>query len=212
MVKVNPGSSFEKKPQGMGIQPLGTKKKSGSILKLLLFQSFCTSSRKIPFASYIILYDILFYFIHVYIASGQEETTLEDNFLWKQKGLITLITGCMFQKIALPSDFMQTFHDFIHVYSLWAGADNPLGPKFWCQLWSFVASLKKKTLQPLTLYIPFCDLINVYSRRSWADNPQGTKFWCQQKLLVTSVITTSLKILFEVWFYTHFFSWFYSCI
>ena len=23
------------------------------------------------------------------------------------------------------------FHDFIHVHSPWAGADNPLGPKFW---------------------------------------------------------------------------------
>ena len=31
-----------------------------------------------------------------------------------EKGL-TLITGCMFQKLALPSDFMYTFHDFIHV-------------------------------------------------------------------------------------------------
>ena len=38
-----------KKPQGMGIQPLGTS--SGSILKLLLFPSFSISSRKIPFAS-----------------------------------------------------------------------------------------------------------------------------------------------------------------
>ena len=38
-----------KTPQGMGIQPLGAS--SGSIFKLLLFPSFCTSSRKIPFAS-----------------------------------------------------------------------------------------------------------------------------------------------------------------
>ena len=56
-------------PQGMGIQPLGTS--SGSILKLSLFPSFCTSSRKIPSAS--LFYDILFYF------PGQGETTLEDN-------------------------------------------------------------------------------------------------------------------------------------
>ena len=83
-----------------------------SIFKLLLFPSFCTISRKIPFALYIIWYDILFYFIHVYIAPGQEEITLGDNFLWKQKGLITLITGCMFQKIALSSDFMHTFSWF----------------------------------------------------------------------------------------------------
>ena len=51
-------------------------------------------------------------------------------FSYKQKDLITLITGCMFQKIAMPSDFMHVFHDFIHVHSPWAGADNPFGPKF----------------------------------------------------------------------------------
>ena len=56
MVRVNPGSSFEKKPQGMGIQPLGTS--SGSILKLLLFPSFCT--RKIPFASHFTWCFVLF--------------------------------------------------------------------------------------------------------------------------------------------------------
>ena len=63
--KVNPGSSFEKKKkktQGMGIQPFGTS--SGSILKLLLFLSFYTSSRKIPFAS-------LFYMIFCFIWNSQ---------------------------------------------------------------------------------------------------------------------------------------------
>ena len=34
------------------------------------------------------------------------------------------------KNIALPSDFMHIFHDFIHVHSHWAGTDNPLGPKF----------------------------------------------------------------------------------
>ena len=48
-----------KKPLAMGIQPLGTS--SGSILKLLLFPSFCTSSRKIPFPS-------LFYMIFCFIS------------------------------------------------------------------------------------------------------------------------------------------------
>ena len=72
MVKVNPGSSFEKqKTQGMGIQALGTS--SGSILKLLLFPSFCTSSRKIHFAS--LFYMIFCLISYVYKAPGQEETT-----------------------------------------------------------------------------------------------------------------------------------------
>ena len=103
------------------------------IIPIILYQF-----QKDPFCL-IILYDILFYFIHVYIAQGQEETTLGNIFFWwKQKGLLTLITGCMFQKIALPSDFMHIFHDFIHVHSSWAGADNTLGPKCWCQQEGFI--------------------------------------------------------------------------
>ena len=51
------------KPQGMGIQPLGTS--SGNILKLLLFPSSLYQFQKDPFCL-IILYGILFYFIHVY--------------------------------------------------------------------------------------------------------------------------------------------------
>ena len=57
-------------------------------------------------------------------------TNLRTFILWKQKGLITLITGCMFKKIAQPSDFMHIFHDFIHVHRTWAGVDKPLRPKF----------------------------------------------------------------------------------
>ena len=33
------------------------------------------------------------------------------------------------------------FHDFIHVYSPGAGADNPLGTKFWCQQEHLVTSV-----------------------------------------------------------------------
>ena len=53
----------------------------------------------------------------------------------------------MFQKIALPSDF-------IHVHSPWAGADNPLGPKFSCQQEGLITlviycKFKNKSLQHL---------------------------------------------------------------
>ena len=122
-------SSFEKKPQGIGIQPLGTS--SGSILKLLLFPSFCTSSRKIPFAS---LFNMIFcfYFIHEYIAPGQEETTIGANFLMEAERSYHFDHWLHISKIALlcPLILCIFFHDFIHVHSPWAGADNPLGPKF----------------------------------------------------------------------------------
>ena len=75
---------------------------------------------------------ILFYFILVYKAPRQQETTIGDNVFYASRKVLSLgsDTGCMFQKMALPSDFMHIFHDFVHVHSPWAGTDNPLGPKF----------------------------------------------------------------------------------
>ena len=115
----------------MGIQPLAMS--TGSILKLLLFLSFCTSFRKIPFAS--LFYMIFCFNSCMHIKPQGKRRPLGIVFLCNQKGLITLITGCMFQKIALPSDFMHIFffQDFIHVHSPWAGADNPLRLSFLCQ-------------------------------------------------------------------------------
>ena len=186
-------------------------------LKAFIITIILYKLQKDPFCL-IILYDILFYFTHVYKAPVQEKTIFGDKFFWcKQKGIITLITSYMFQKIPLPLILCTFFHDFIHVHSPWAGADNTLGPNFdvnrkASSLWSFVASLKK-SLQPLTLYTSFHDVINIYIRMSGADNPQGTKVWCQQKLLVASVICYKFqKNLFEVWFYTHFFMILYMYI
>ena len=110
----------------MGIQPLGTS--SGSILKLLLFPSFCTSSRKIPFAS---LFYMIFCFIsYMYIKPQGKKRPPLGIFFYASRMVLSLITACMFQKLALPSDFMHFFHDFIHVHSPWAGADNPFGQNF----------------------------------------------------------------------------------
>ena len=75
-----------KKPQRMGIQPLGTS--SSSILKLLLFLSFCTSSRKIPFA--LLFYMIVCFISYIYIKPYcKRRQPFGTNFLCKQKGLIT---------------------------------------------------------------------------------------------------------------------------
>ena len=101
MVKVNPVSSFEKSPRAWYKFWQHFK---AFIIPIILYQF-----QKDPFCL-TILYDILFYFVHVYKAPEQEETTLGDIFFsCKQKDLITLITGCMFQKIAMSSDFMHIF-------------------------------------------------------------------------------------------------------
>ena len=77
------------KPQGMGIQPLGTS--SGSILKLLLFPSFCISSRKILFVSlFYMVFCFISYMRTVYLALGQDETTLGDNFVDGSRKVLTL--------------------------------------------------------------------------------------------------------------------------
>ena len=90
------------------------------------------------------------------------------------------------------------------------GADNPLGPKFWCQLEGLItiASLKR-ILSTSWLYTHLFKCIKLQVR---GRQPQGKKFWCQQKPLVTSVICYKFKKnLFEVWLYT-IFSWFYTSI
>ena len=97
-VKVNPGSSFEKSPSAWVYNHFVQfwQHFKAFIIPIILYQF-----KKDPICL-IILEHILFYFIHVYKAPGQEETTLGDR-------SYTLITGCMFKKIALPSDFMHIF-------------------------------------------------------------------------------------------------------
>ena len=67
----------------------------------------------------------------MYIAAGQGQTTSGDKILMPAE------TSCHFshllqvsKKNSLKSDFTHFFHDFIHVYSPGAGANNPQGTKF----------------------------------------------------------------------------------
>ena len=79
------------------------------VIPIILYQF-----QKDPFCL-IILYGILFYFIHVYSVSSPNarwDNPWGQFCWWKQKGLITLITDCMFQKLTMLSDFMHTFSWF----------------------------------------------------------------------------------------------------
>ena len=67
----HPGASFDKSP---GHGHTITWYKFWQHFPIILYHF-----KKDPFCL-IILYDILFYFIHEYIAAGQEETTLGDNY------------------------------------------------------------------------------------------------------------------------------------
>ena len=84
---------------------------------------------------------------------------------------------------------------FIHVHSPCAGADNSLGPKFWCQqedLITMVICCKfKKNLLTSTLGD---DL-----------NPWGRDVYVNRNIWLLRYFVASLKKIFEVWFYTFFF-------
>ena len=68
--------------------------------------------------------------LYMYIAPGQGLTTPWGQKFWcQQEHLVTSVICCKFQNIPLKSDFIQFFHDFIHVYCPGTGADSPPGDK-----------------------------------------------------------------------------------
>ena len=143
----------------------------------------------------------------MYIATGADNARRQNFEV--NRNLLSFATS--YKKISLKSDFIQFFHDFIHVYNPGAEADNPLGMKFWCQQYHLVTSViccnfKKNLFEAWFYTFFFHDFIHVYSPRAGVDSPQGTKFWCQQKCLGTSFICCKFqKSVFQVWFYTIFF-------
>ena len=85
--------------------------------------------------------------INVYSRRSGADNPRGQNFDVNRNLLSLQSFATSFKKISLKSDFIQFFHDFIHVYtcSPGAGADNPRGRNFYVNrnilsLWSFVAS------------------------------------------------------------------------
>ena len=67
----------------------------------------------------------------MYIAPGQGQTAPRgQNFDVNRKALSLYPFISSFKEIYLKPDFIQFFHDLIHVYSPGAGADIPQGTKF----------------------------------------------------------------------------------
>ena len=81
----------------------------------------------------------------MYIAPGQEQTTLcGQNSDVQRKALLLCPFVASFKKISGLILYI-IFHDFLHVYSPGAEADNPLGQNFYfninlLSLWSFAVS------------------------------------------------------------------------
>ena len=67
----------------------------------------------------------------MYIAPGQGQTAHRgQNFDVNRKALSLYPFVASLKKMSLKSDFIQFFHDLIHVYSPRAGADSPQRTKF----------------------------------------------------------------------------------
>ena len=79
----------------------------------------------------LILYKSFHDLINAYSHWSGADKPLEAKFWCQQKQLVTSVFATSLKKISLKSWFYtQFFHDFIHVYSPRAGADNPLGQNF----------------------------------------------------------------------------------
>ena len=149
-------------------------------------------------------------FRYVHSPGPKADNPSGTNFWCQQKALITLPICCRFKKkkIALKSNLYTFFFCFTICIEPRAGADNPLGTKFWWQqkgLFSLPKCCKFQNDQKSDFIHIFNDFIHVYSPRARAENPLGTNFWCQQKALITSTICCKFQTnLSEFWFYTHF--------
>ena len=156
---------------------------------ILSLRSFVASFKKLSLKSDFIHF-FFFMILYMYIVPGQGLTTPWGRNFDVNRNILSLRSFvASFKKISLKFDFIHFFfHDFIHVYSSRAGADNPLGTKFWCQQEHLVTSVicykfQKKCLWSLILYNFLHDLIHVYSPGAGTESPQGTKFDVNRKAL-----------------------------
>ena len=69
--------------------------------------------------------------LYMYIASGQGQTAPRgENCDFNRKALSLFPFVASFNEISFKSDFIQFFHDLIHVYSPGAGEYSREGTKF----------------------------------------------------------------------------------
>ena len=115
IVKVNPGSSFEKHPRAWAYNHL-----------LQVLAAFSNHFAPFPERSHLPHYFIRYFVLHTCINSPRASgDNLQGQFFMEAERFYHFDHWLHVSKIALPSDFTHIFfHDFIHVYSPRAGADN----------------------------------------------------------------------------------------
>ena len=109
------------------------------------------------------------------------------------------------------------FHDFIHVYSPGAGADYPLGTKFWCQqehLVTLVICCKfQKNLFKVWFYLIFFMILCIYiAPRCGQTAPREQSFDVNRNVLSFHSFIASFKKMSFKSDFIQFFSWMNTCI
>ena len=180
----------------MGRQPQGTYFDVNR--NLLSLRSFATNFTNSLWS--LILYILFFMILYTYIAPRQGLTTPWGwNFYVNRNNILSLWSYvASFKKISLKSDFIHFFHDFIHVYSLKAGADNSLGTKFLCQqehLVTLVICCKfQKNLFEVWFYTVFFMILYMYIAPGQGQTaPRGQNFDVNRKALSLYPFVASFK-------------------
>ena len=174
---------------------------SGNILKLLLFPSFCTSSRKSPFAS-LFFKTFLNYFMHAYSQRAREDNPYRQFFYGSRN----------------ISDLMHSFFMILYMHiALGQGQTNQWGQSFdvnrkASSLWSFVTSFKKKLFN-LWFYAHFFMILYMNKAPGQGQTTQWEQnFDVNWKALSLWSFVTSFKKISSTSNFIHIFSWFYTCI
>ena len=100
--------------------------------------------------------------------------------------------------MSLKSDFIQFFHDLIHVYSPGGWGRQPPWDKILMSTerpyhFTHLLQVSKKSLRSLILYNSFHDLIHVYSPGAGGIQPQGTSFDVNRNFLSLRSSIASFK-------------------
>ena len=92
--------------------------------------SFVASFKKISMKSDFIQFFFMI-LLYMYIYPGQRQTAPRGQSFDVNRNVLSLHSFvASFKKMSLKYDFIQFFHDLIHVYSPGAGTDSPQGTKF----------------------------------------------------------------------------------
>ena len=143
--------------------------------------------------------------LYMYIAPGQGETAHRGQRFDVNRNVFSLNSFvASFKKMSLKSDFIQFFHDLIHVYSPRARADSPQETKFWCQQKGLITlpiccKFQRNLFEVLILYNFFHDLIYVYSPGAGDKVLMSTETSCHfgHLLLVAIVSEKSIVLPFS---------------